>query len=69
MGEMKSIPELFGCDVFNEATMKQRMPENVFLAWKHCVTTGSQLPLDVADEIAEAMKLWAIEKGATHYTH
>ena len=69
MGEMKSIPELFGCDVFNEATMKQRMPENVFLAWKHCVTTGSQLHLDVADEIAEAMKLWAIEKGATHYTH
>ncbi len=69
MEKLLKVPELFGCDVFNEATMKERLPERVYAAWKHCVTTGSQLPLDVADEIAEAMKLWAIEKGATHYTH
>ncbi len=69
MGDLINIPELFGSDVFNEATMKQRLPEQVFLAWKTCVTTGSQLPLDVANEIAEAMKIWATEKGATHYTH
>ena len=49
--------------------MKARLPEEIFAAWKFCVTNGSQLPLDVANEIAEAMKLWAIEKGATHYTH
>ena len=49
--------------------MKQRLRESVYNAWKNCVTTGSQLPLDVANEIAEGMKLWAIEKGATHYTH
>ena len=69
MDKILNVPEIFGCDVFNEATMKERLPEEVFSAWKHCVTTGSQLPLDVANEIAEAMKLWAIEKGATHYTH
>ena len=69
MDKVLNVPDIFGCDVFNEATMKERLPEEVFSAWKYCVTTGSQLPLDVANEIAEAMKLWAIEKGATHYTH
>ena len=69
MREILNVPELFGSDVFNEATMKQRLPERVYTAWKTCVSTGSQLPLDVANEIAEAMKNWAIEKGATHYTH
>ena len=69
MGEFLNVPEIFGSDVFNEATMQQRLPEHIYNAWKNCVTTGSQLPLDVANEIAEGMKLWAIEKGATHYTH
>ena len=69
MNEILNVPEIFGSDVFNEATMKQRLPEQVFHAWKTCVSTGSQLPLDVANEIAEAMKIWAISKGATHYTH
>ena len=69
MQERINVPQIFGCDVFNEKTMQQRLPEHVFLAWKHCVTTGAQLQLDVADEIAEAMKSWAIERGATHYTH
>ena len=69
MSEILNVPEIFGSDVFNEATMKQRLPEPIYNAWKTCVTTGSQLPLDVANEIAEAMKLWATEKGATHYTH
>ena len=64
-----TLPELFGCDVFNEATMRQRLPEKVYLGWKNCIATGTQLPLDVANEIAEAMKNWATEKGATHYTH
>ena len=69
MSEFLNVPEIFGSDVFNEATMKQRLPLDVFTAWKNCVSTGSQLPLDVANEIAEAMKIWATEKGATHYTH
>ena len=69
MGEIKNIPELFGCDVFNEATMKKRLSDDIFQAWKHCVSTGSQLTLEAADKIAEAMKQWALERGATHYTH
>ena len=69
MSEMVNVPEIFGSDVFNEATMRQRLPEQVFTAWKECIASGAQLTLDVANEIAEAMKLWAIEKGATHYTH
>ena len=69
MSEFLNLPELFGSDVFNEATMQQRLPEPVYQAWKHCIAEGTRLPLDVANEIAEAMKLWALEKGATHYTH
>ncbi len=69
MSEHLNVPEIFGSDVFNEATMKQRLPQHTYEAWKHCVSTGSQLSLEVANEIAEGMKLWATEKGATHYTH
>ena len=69
MGEVLNVPEIFGSDVFNEVTMKQRLPEHVYSAWKNCIKSGLPLPLDIANEIAEGMKLWAIEKGATHYTH
>ena len=63
------IPEIFGSDVFNESVMKQRLQNKTYNAWKHCIEYGTSLDLDVANEIAEAMKLWAIEKGASHYTH
>ena len=69
MSPILNVPEIFGSDVFNEATMKQRLSPEVYCAWKQCIQTGSSLPLDVANEIAEAMKIWATEKGATHYTH
>ena len=69
MNNFVHIPEIFGSDVFNESTMKQRLSTNIFDAWKQCICNGNELPLDVANEIAEAMKVWAIEKGATHYTH
>ena len=69
MSEIRNLPEIFGSDVFNEYTMKQRLPEDVFGAWKRCIAEGTHLPLDVANKIAEAMKQWALEKGATHYTH
>ncbi|MBE6974192.1 MAG: glutamine synthetase type III [Ruminococcaceae bacterium] len=64
-----NVPEIFGCDVFNEATMRQHLAEATFEAWHRCIKSGSPLPLDVANEIAEAMKNWAVSKGATHYTH
>ena len=69
MSEIRNLPELFGSDVFNAYTMKQRLPEDVYTAWKRCIDEGTHLPLDVANAIAEAMKQWALEKGATHYTH
>ena len=69
MSQLINVPELFGTDVFNEATMQQRLAPEVYNAWKTCIRTGSSLPLDVANQIADGMKDWAIEKGATHYTH
>ena len=69
MNEITSIPAIFGSDVFSEGVMRTRLAPRVFDAWRSCIDSGSQLPLSVANEIAEAMKTWAIEKGATHYTH
>ena len=69
MTNMTNIPDIFGCDVFNEATMKQRLSPEIYVSWKQCIDTGTSLTLNVANEIAEAMRIWAIEKGATHYTH
>ena len=69
MSHILNVPEIFGSDVFNEATMQQRLSPEIYGAWKQCIQTGSSLPLNVANEIAEAMKIWATEKGATHYTH
>lgn len=69
MGANIHIPDIFGCDVFNETVMQQRLTPEIYNAWKNCIRTGTPLSLDVANEIAEAMKVWAIEKGATHYTH
>ncbi|MCR5099938.1 MAG: glutamine synthetase III [Butyrivibrio sp.] len=63
------LPELFGSMVFNEETMKERLSSASFKTWKKCVSNGEPLDLATANEIAEAMKRWAVEKGATHYTH
>ena len=69
MHKIVNIPEIFGSDVFNEATMRQTLCAEIFNGWKQCIATGTPLPLSIANEIAEAMKSWAIAKGATHYTH
>ena len=69
MSDFINVPEIFGADVFNDATMQQCLEAKTYQAWKQCVSTGSSLPLEIANDIAEAMKIWAIEKGATHYTH
>ena len=67
--KVKNIPELFGCMVFNEDKMRQCLPANVYAAWQQCLIQGSGLDRSIADEIANAMKDWAISIGATHYTH
>ena len=69
MERLINVPEIFGSDVFNESVMRQRLQPAVYDSWKKSIQTGAQLELNTANEIAEAMKNWAIEKGATHYTH
>lgn len=69
MDKLLNVPGIFGSDVFNESTMKQRLSPVTYASWKSCIQTSTSLSLDVANEIAEAMKNWAIERGATHYTH
>ena len=69
MSDFINVPEIFGSDVFNETTMQQHLTPEIYHAWKQCIENGTPLELDVANEIAEAMKNWATAKGATHYTH
>lgn len=66
---MTNVPELFGSMVFNQKTMKDRLPKETFKALKKTLDDGAPLQLDVANVVAHAMKEWAIENGATHYTH
>ncbi len=64
-----NITEIFGCEVFNEAVMKEKLPEETYIALKKTIHDGKPIDLAVANTVANAMKDWAIEKGATHYTH
>ena len=69
MSEKDRIPELFGSMSFNEGTMEQYVPHQAMEVWRDCLKSGKQLPLSAANDIAEAMKTWALEHGATHFTH
>lgn len=66
---MKDIPSLFGSMVFNDAVMKARLPKDTYAALKKTIRQGTHLELDIANVVANAMKDWAVEKGATHFTH
>lgn len=66
---MKDIPELFGSMVFNDKVMEARLPAEVYKALKSTIAEGRPLQLDIANVVAAAMRDWAIEMGATHYTH
>ena len=63
------VTEIFGSNVFNNKMMKQRLPEEIYKALMESIEDGTPLRPDIADVVANAMKDWAIEKGATHYTH
>ena len=69
MSEATRIPELFGSLVFNERTMEQYVPQSAMDVWRGCLKSGQPHPLSAANEIADAMKTWALEHGATHFTH
>ena len=64
-----NVPELFGSMVFNDDVMRARLPKDTYKSLKKTISEGSPLELDVANVVANAMKDWAIEKGATHFTH
>lgn len=66
---MSKMSEIFGSMVFNEAVMRERLPKETFKALKKTMDEGIPLDMSVANTIANAMKDWAVEKGATHYTH
>ena len=69
MSDVINVAEIFGEDVFNDTVMQSRLPKKVYKDLKRMIKEGQELDLATADVIAHEMKEWAIEKGATHYTH
>ncbi len=66
---MKNVSEYFGCNVFNDRKMQERLPKATYKALKKTIESGQQLDLGIANVVANAMKDWAVENGCTHYTH
>ncbi len=66
---MIDVTELFGCMVFNDTVMQQRLPKNIYKALKRSGIEGKRLDSEVANIVANSMKDWAVERGVTHYTH
>ncbi|MBQ8412699.1 MAG: glutamine synthetase III [Lachnospiraceae bacterium] len=64
-----NIPEIYGCYVFNDKIMRNKLPKDVYKALRKTIQNETHLQLDIANSVAVAMKEWAIENGATHYTH
>ena len=69
MSEVMNVEEIFGSNLFTHGKMKERLPKNVYKEVKKVMEQGGELSLAAADVVAKAMKDWAVEKGATHYTH
>ncbi|SEP75676.1 glutamine synthetase [Lachnospiraceae bacterium RM5] len=69
MSELVNVSEIFGEDVFSDTVMRERLPKKAYQELRKVIDEGAQLTLATADVVANAMKDWAIEKGATHYTH
>lgn len=69
MSEVQKVSDYFACNVFSDTVMKERLPKNVYKAVMQTKKFGTALDIDVANVVANTMKDWAVEKGATHYTH
>ena len=67
--ELFNVADIFGENVFNDTVMQERLPKKVYKNLRKTIEEGKDLDLETADVIAHEMKEWAIEKGATHYTH
>ena len=66
---MKKISEFYGCDVFDDRAMRAALPAGAYSSLRRTIDEGSKLDSEVAEAVAAAMKEWAVEKGATHFTH
>ena len=69
MSEAIHVAEIFGENVFDDAVMRERLPKSVYKKLKQTIEDGSELDPSIADVVAHAMKDWAVDNGATHYTH
>lgn len=69
MSDMINVSEIFGMNVFDDKVMKERLPKNVYVKLKETIENGKELDPSISDVVAHAMKDWAIERGATHYSH
>ncbi|MBQ1492369.1 MAG: glutamine synthetase III, partial [Blautia sp.] len=69
MDDYVNVVQTFGCDVFNDAVMRERLPKKVYQELKETISEGKELSMEIADVVAHEMKEWAIEKGATHFSH
>ena len=63
------IPEIFGENVFNDGVMRSTLPSEVYKSLRKTIDEGKTIDMNIADSVANAMKDWALSKGATHYTH
>ena len=66
---MKTVPEFFGCNVFDDRVMKASLPSEVYNSLRKTIDEGENLDISLANAVATAMKDWAVQHGATHYTH
>ena len=64
-----NIPEIFGENVFNDGVMRSTLPNEVYKSLRKTIDEGKTIDMNIADSVANAMKDWALSKGATHYTH
>lgn len=69
MNNALKVPEIFGSLVFSDSVMKEKLPKEIYKSLKNTIESGNDLDINVANIVASAMKDWALEKGATHYTH
>ena len=67
--EMRSVPEMFGENVFDDRNMRAVLSEDVYQSLRKTIDEGAKLDSGVADQVAAAMRDWALSKGATHFTH
>ena len=66
---MKKVSDFFGCKVFDDRVMKSKLSSKVYRSLRKTIDEGAKLDINVANAVAAAMKDWAVENGATHYTH